>query len=120
MAKAKGSRTVSFIVLAALVVCLVLAIVGLSIDQWTTTEEVFGYTEDISFSDYLDQVSEMQDTINEMEENGMDSSEAIEWVDSMLEESGLGTLTEMRAMVAFALITVHSRSSPFFCLPLRR
>ena len=106
MAKAKGSRTVSFIVLAALVVCLVLAIVGLSIDQWTTTEEVFGQTKDISFSDYLDQVSEMQDAINKMEEEGMDSGEAIEWVDSMLEESGLGTLTEMRAMVAFALITV--------------
>ena len=106
MAKAKGSRTVSFIVLAALVVCLVLAIVGLSIDQWTTTEEVLGYTEDISFSDYLDKVSEMQDAINKMEEEGMESGEAIEWVDSMLEESGLGTLTEMRAMVAFALITV--------------
>ena len=36
MAKAKGSRTVSFIVFAALVVCLVLAIIGLAIPQWTT------------------------------------------------------------------------------------
>lgn len=107
MAKAKKKiGIVDFVILGILVVCLVLAIVGVSIDQWTTTEEVFGYTEDISFSDYLDRVSEMQDTINEMEENGMDSAEAIEWVDSMLEESGLGTLTEMRAMVAFALITV--------------
>lgn len=106
MAKAKGSRTVSFIVLAALVVCLVLAIVGLSIDQWTTTEEVFGQTKDISFSDYLDWVSEMQDEINEMEKEGMDSGEAIEYADSILEGMGFGTLTEMRAMVAFALITV--------------
>ena len=59
MAKAKKKiGIIDFVVLGVLVVCLVLAIVCLTIDQWTTTEEVFGKTVDVSFGDYSEIVVE--------------------------------------------------------------
>ena len=52
MAKAKKKiGVIDFVVLGVLVVCLVLAIVGLSVDNWTTFED---YDEGIAFADYLD------------------------------------------------------------------
>ena len=107
MAKAKKKiGVIDFVVLGVLVVCLVLAIVGLSVDNWTTTEEAFGKTMDAPFADYLDMNKEMQESIDEFKDAGGDTDDAIEFVDGMLEEMGLGTLTELRLMVAFALITI--------------
>ena len=108
MAKAKKKiGVIDFVVLGVLVVCLVLAIVGLSVDNWTTSEEGFmGETIDTPFADYLDMNKDMQDHIDELKDMGADTDDAIEYVDEMLEEMGLGTLTELRLMVAFALITI--------------
>ena len=107
MAKAKKKiGVIDFVVLGVLVVCLVLAIVGLSVDNWTTTEEVFGKTMDAPFADYLDLNKEMQEDIDEFKDAGGDTDKAIEYVDEMLEGMGFGTLTELRLMVAFALITI--------------
>ena len=107
MAKAKKKiGVIDFVVLGVLVVCLVLAIVGLSVDNWTTTEEVFGKTMDAPFADYLDLNKEMQEDIDDLKDSGADTDEAIKFADEMLEEMGLGTLTELRLMVAFALITI--------------
>lgn len=61
--KSKKSKiSIASIAVAALaVVCLVLAIVGVCIDEWTTTEEVFGAKASVSFSDYSETASKLQD-----------------------------------------------------------
>lgn len=119
MAKAKGSRTVSFIVLAALVVCLVLAIIGLAIPQWTTIKINEDYADlvpdemleeaDTSFGDILEGVT--SDEWKEMKEayqEGLDTAEKIglEGEDLELVREALSAMQKQEAMVAFALITV--------------
>ena len=117
--KAKGKiGVIDFVVLGILVVCLVLSIVGLSIDQWTTFEDVDG---GISFSKYFDAAKEqnermeqLQSQIDETEEQlskleGMPGYDYIEeQLDALQKEYNEFRLenSKMIAMVAFAIITV--------------
>ena len=119
MAKAKGSRTVSFIVFAALVVCLVLAIVGLAIPQWTTikinedyadlvpdevieeAESSFGDIVDYVTSDeYKEEMEHLQKMKDTAEEIGLEGEDL-----DMLNEA-IRSMQESAAVVAFGLITV--------------
>ena len=123
MAKAKKKiGVIDFVVLGVLVVCLVLAIVGLSVDNWTTTEEGFmGETIDAPFADYLDSakkqneaMEKMQDHIDELKEQlskleGMPGYDLIEeQLDQAQKDYNEFRLenSKMIAMVAFAIITV--------------
>lgn len=117
--KAKGKiGVIDFVVLGILVVCLVLSIVGLSIDQWTTFEDVDG---GISFSKYFDAAKEqnermeqLQSQIDKTEEQlskleGMPGYDYIEeQLDALQKEYNEFRLenSKMIAMVAFAIITV--------------
>ena len=119
MAKAKGSRTVSFIVFAALVVCLVLAIIGLAIPQWTTikinedyadlvpdeaieeAESSFGDIVDYVTSDeYKEEMEHLQKMKDTAEEIGLEGEDL-----DMLNEA-IRSMQESAAVVAFGLITV--------------
>lgn len=110
MAKAKKKiGIIDFVVLGVLVVCLVLAIVGLTIDQWTTTEEVFGKTGDVSFGDYSEMVVEKNEAKQEIEDSPIGGI-----IGSITDEAGetdigsklKGKEGELDAMVAFGYITV--------------
>ena len=119
MAKAKKKiGVIDFVVLGVLVVCLVLAIVGLSVDNWTTFED---YDEGIAFADYLDSakkqneaMEKMQDHIDELKEQlskleGLPGYDLIEeQLDQAQKEYNEFRLenSKMIAMVAFAIITV--------------
>ena len=119
MAKAKKKiGVIDFVVLGVLVVCLVLAIVGLSVDNWTTFED---YDEGIAFADYLDSAKQqneamekMQDNIDELKEQlskleGLPGYDLIEeQLDQAQKEYNEFRLenSKMIAMVAFAIITV--------------
>ena len=78
--------------LGVLVIALVLGIVGLVIDQWTTTEEFMGKTGDVSFSTYVEQANDYMELKGELGDLG-DSDE-------------LGLYDKMVGMVAFAIITI--------------
>ena len=119
MAKAKKKiGVIDFVVLGVLVVCLVLSIVGLSIDQWAKLENV---DEGVSFSEYFDAAKEqneameqLQSGIDELEEQlskleGLPGYEVIEeQLDAAQKEYNEFRLenSKMIAMVAFAIITV--------------
>lgn len=93
MAKKKASVSVfNWVVLGVLVIALVLGIVGLVIDQWTTTEEFMGKTGDVSFSTYVEQANDYMELKGELGDLG-DSDE-------------LGLYDKMVGMVAFAIITI--------------
>ena len=93
MAKKKASVSVfNWVVLGVLVIALVLGIVGLVIDQWTTTEEFMGKTGDVSFSTYVEQANDYMELKGELGDLG-DSDE-------------LGSADKMVGMVAFAIITI--------------
>lgn len=93
MAKKKASVSVfNWVVLGVLVIALVLGIVGLVIDQWTTTEEFMGKTGDVSFSTYVEQANDYMELKGELGDSG-DSDE-------------LGLYDKMVGMVAFAIITI--------------
>lgn len=110
MAKKAKSKisVIDFVVLGVLVVCLVLAIVGLSIDQWTVTETPLG-SEGSSFADALDTISseDFQESIKQAQEM-IDKAEEMGLSEEMLKsaQDAVNTAREMTAMVAFALITV--------------
>lgn len=110
MAKKAKSKisVIDFVVLGVLVVCLVLAIVGLSIDQWTVTETPLG-SEGSSFADALDTISseDFQESIKQAQEM-IDKAEEMGISEEMLKsaQEAVNTAREMTAMVAFALITV--------------
>ena len=123
MAKAKKKiGVIDFVVLGVLVVCLVLAIVGLSVDNWTTSEEGFmGETMDASFADYLDSaknqnkaMEEMQDSIDELKEqlSKLEGLPGYDFVEEQLDQAQKEynefrlENSKMIAMVAFAIITV--------------
>lgn len=111
MAKAKKKKIgiVDIVVLGVLVVCLVLSIVGLSIDQWTTTEEVLGKKASQSFSDYSDLVAQKNEAKQEIEDSLfgdffgslVDKAEETDLGAELKEREG-----ERDAMVAFGYITV--------------
>ena len=111
MAKAKKKKIgiVDIVVLGVLVVCLVLSIVGLSIDQWTTTEEVFGKTGDVSFGDYSEIVAEKNevkgDTNDALGDDIMGGLDDI-FGDSELAQDAKAKEAKLDAMVAFGYITV--------------
>lgn len=110
MAKAKKKiGIIDFVVLGVLVVCLVLAIVGLTIDQWTTTEEVFGKTVDVSFGDYSEIVVEKNemkgDTNDALGDDIMGGLDDI-FGDSELVQDAKAEEAKLDAMVAFGYITV--------------
>lgn len=93
MAKKKASVSVfNWVVLGVLVIALVLGIVGLVIDQWTTTEEVMGVKGDVSFSTYVERANDYMELKGELGDLG-DSDE-------------LGPYDKMVGMVAFAIITI--------------
>ncbi len=93
MAKKKASVSVfNWVVLGVLVIALVLGIVGLVIDQWTTTEEFMGKTGDVSFSTYVEQANDYMELKGELGDLG-DSDE-------------LSSADKMVGMVAFAIITI--------------
>lgn len=110
MAKAKKKiGIIDFVVLGVLVVCLVLAIVGLTIDQWTTTEEVFGKTADVSFGDYSEIVvnkneakGDINDALGDDIMGGLDDI----FGDSELAQDAKAEEAKLDAMVAFGYITV--------------
>ena len=110
MAKAKKKiGIIDFVVLGVLVVCLVLAIVGLTIDQWTTTEEVFGKTADVSFGDYSEMVvnkneakGDINDALGDDIMGGLDDI----FGDSELAQDAKAEEAKLDAMVAFGYITV--------------
>lgn len=111
MAKAKKKKIgiVDIVVLGVLVVCLVLSIVGLSIDQWTTTEEVLGKKASQSFSYYSDLVTEKNEAKQEIEDSPV--GDFIGGIADKAEETDLGAKLKGRednraAMVAFGYITV--------------
>lgn len=93
MAKKKASVSVfNWVVLGVLVIALVLGIVGLVIDQWTTTEEVMGVKGDVSFSTYVERANDYMELKGELGDLG-DSDE-------------FGSDDKMVGMVAFAIITI--------------
>ena len=93
MAKKKASVSVfNWVVLGVLVIALVLGIVGLVIDQWTTTEEFMGKTGDVSFSTYVEMANDYMELKGELGDLG-DSDE-------------FGSDDKMVGMVAFAIITI--------------
>ncbi len=111
MAKAKKKKIgiVDIVVLGVLVVCLVLSIVGLSIDQWTTTEEVLGRKASQSFSDYSDMVVEKNEAKQEAEDSpigGIIGGIADEIGETDFGAELKGKEGELDAMVAFGYITV--------------
>lgn len=98
----------NFAVLGVLVVCLILAIVGLAIDDWMTTDAILG-KHSTPFSDIVEQVTsdEFKDTmefqqnlVNEAKDNGVEG-DALEAL-----KAPLSLMQKQVAMVAFALITV--------------
>ena len=106
MAKAKKKiGVIDFVVLGVLVVCLVLAIVGLSVDNWTTTEEVFGKTIDVPFSEYSDAVVEKNEAKDEIGDGIMGGLDDI-FGDSELAQDAKAEEAKLDAMVAFGYITV--------------
>ena len=123
MAKGKKISMINIIVLAVLVVCLVLAIVGLSVDKWTDVkvnediqDSIFGgvaegMTEDAgsSFGDLVEMVTddefktameEYKTMIDEAKEAGLEG-EALEALEAPYKAS-----QEYVAIVAFGLVTV--------------
>ena len=110
MAKAKKKiGIIDFVVLGVLVVCLVLAIVGLTIDQWTTTEEVFGKTGDVSFGDYSEMVVEKNEAKGDIDDAlGDDIMSGLDDIfgDSELAQDAKAEEAKLDAMVAFGYITV--------------
>ena len=111
MAKAKKKKIgiVDIVVLGVLVVCLVLSIVGLSIDQWTTTEEVFGKKMSQSFSDYSDLVAQKNEDKQEIEDSPFGDffgNIAGEFEETDFGAELKGKEGEIDAMVAFGYITV--------------
>ena len=111
MAKAKKKKIgiVDIVVLGVLVVCLVLSIVGLTIDQWTTTEEVFGETMDVPFSEYSDAVvekNEAKDEVNDALGDDIMSGLDDMFGDSELVQDAKAEEAKLDAMVAFGYITV--------------
>lgn len=110
MAKAKKKiGIIDFVVLGVLVVCLVLAIVGLTIDQWTTTEEVFGKTGDVSFGDYSEMVVEKNEAKGDINDAlGDDIMSGLDDIfgDSELVQDAKAEEAKLDAMVAFGYITV--------------
>lgn len=123
MAKGKKISMINIIVLAVLVVCLVLAIVGLSVDKWTDVkvnediqDSIFGgvaegMTEDAgsSFGDLVEMVTDdefktamekYKAMIDEAKEAGLEG-EALEALEAPYKAS-----QEYVAIVAFGLITV--------------
>lgn len=111
MAKAKKKKIgiVDIVVLGVLVVCLVLSIVGLSIDQWTTTEEVFGKKMSQSFSDYSDLVAQKNEDKQEIEDSPIGDffgNIAGEFEETDFGAELKGKEGEIDAMVAFGYITV--------------
>ena len=110
MAKAKKKKIgiVDIVVLGVLVVCLVLSIVGLSIDQWTAYE-ILGRKSSQSFSDYSDMVVEKNEAKQEIEDSSIGG--IIGGIADELEETDFGAELkgkegEIDAMVAFGYITV--------------
>ncbi len=107
--KAKKKISVmNFAVLGVLVVCLILAIVGLAIDDWMVTDTL-GQKTSSSFADALDTISnenfqesvkKAQESIDKAEELGL-SGEILEAAKELVSNA-----RQMTAMVAFALITV--------------
>lgn len=111
MAKAKKKKIgiVDIVVLGVLVVCLVLSIVGLSIDQWTTTEEVFGKKMSQSFSDYSDLVAQKNEDKQEIEDSPIGDffgNIAGEFEETDFGAELKGKEAKLDAMVAFGYITV--------------
>ena len=111
MAKAKKKKIgiVDIVVLGVLVVCLVLSIVGLTIDQWTTTEEVLGRKASQSFSDYSDMVVEKNEAKQEAEDSpigGIIGGIADDFEETDFGAELKGKEGELDAMVAFGYITV--------------
>lgn len=111
MAKAKKKKIgiVDIVVLGVLVVCLVLSIVGLSIDQWTTTEEVFGSKASQSFSDYSDLVAQKNEDKQEIEDSPIGDffgNIAGEFEETDFGAELKGKEAKLDAMVAFGYITV--------------
>lgn len=110
MAKAKKKiGIVDIVVLGVLVVCLVLAIVGLTIDQWTTTEEVFGSKASQSFSDYSDLVAQKNEDKQEIEDSPIGDffgNIAGEFEETDFGAELKGKEAKLDAMVAFGYITV--------------
>ena len=123
MAKGKKISMINIIVLAVLAVCLVLAIVGLSVDKWTDVkvnediqDSIFGgvaedMTEDAgsSFGDLVEMVTadefktlmeEYKAMIDEAKEAGLEG-EALEALEAPYKAG-----QEQVAIVAFGLITV--------------
>ena len=106
MAKAKKKiGVIDFVVLGVLVVCLVLAIVGLSVDNWTTSEEVFGKTMDVPFSKYSDAVVEKNEAKDEIGDDIMGGFDDI-FGDSEFAQDAKAEQAKLDAMVAFGYITV--------------
>ena len=72
--KAKKSKisVVGIGIAAVIVVCLVLSIVGVCIDTWTTTEELLGKTIDMSFSDYSERAESIRDAKESASEWGIE------------------------------------------------
>ena len=120
MAKAKKKKIgiVDIVVLGVLVVCLVLSIVGLSIDQWTTFEDIDG---GFSFADYFDEAKKQNESMEAIQSKIDDAEEQLSKLEGLpgydLIEKELDDLqkeyNEFRlensktiAMVAFAIITV--------------
>ena len=120
MAKAKKKKIgiVDIVVLGVLVVCLVLSIVGLSIDQWTTYEDIDG---GFSFADYFDEAKKQNESMEAIQSKIDDAEEQLSKLEGLpgydLIEKELDDLqkeyNEFRlensktiAMVAFAIITV--------------
>lgn len=102
MAKAKKKiGIVDFVILGILVVCLVLAIVGLSIDQWTTTD---GIQMDVSFGDYSEMAQNINETNNEVDDALGDWGGIFD--DTEVAQSANEKNAELNAMVAFGYITV--------------
>lgn len=96
MAKKKASVSVfNWVVLGVLVIALVLGIVGLVIDQWTTTEEFMGKTGDVSFSTYVEQANDYMELKGELGDLG-----------DLGDSDELGPYDKMVGMVAFAIITI--------------
>lgn len=123
MAKKSKINAVNLVVLGVLVVCLVLAIVGISVDNWTDVkvnkdieDSIFGGAVDSvaeqgkkSFGDLLDEVTSdefkesmeyYQELIDKLEESGLDK----DTLDAA--KTGLEYMQKEVAIVAFGLITV--------------
>lgn len=108
MAKAKKKKIgiVDIVVLGVLVVCLVLAIVGLTIDQWTVID---GTDSGTSFGDYSEMVVEKNEAKGDINDAlGDDIMSGLDNIfgDSELVQDAKAEEAKLDAMVAFGYITV--------------